>query len=133
MNMNVLKSVGAVACGFITVVVLSLLTDSVVESIGILPSRTRPEAYTTWHYLIALFYRTIYTIAGGYVTSLLAPRNTKKLIIILGSIGTIAGIGGVIASLSMPTGQWYAVALAVAAFPSIWLGWKLFENKKKRT
>ena len=129
MNKNTVKSIGAIIAGFLIVVILSVGTDVLVESIGILPPATQPEAYTNGDLLIALIYRTIYTIAAGYVTALLAPNSPMKHVMILGILGTLAGIGGIFASMSLPTGQWYAIALAVLAYPSVWLGGKLRVSK----
>ena len=73
---------------------------------------------------LALFYRTVYTVAGGYVTAKLAPQNPMKHVMILGVIGTLAGIGGIVAGWNLSQ-HWYPIALAVLAYPSVCLGGKL--------
>ena len=77
---------------------------------------------------MALIYRSIYTVAGWYVTAKLALHNPMRHVIILGILGTIGGIGGVIAGWNLSE-HWYPIALAVLAFPSVWLGGKLKKEK----
>lgn len=63
-------------------------------------------------------------VLGGYVTAKLVPANRKRMVIILGIIGTIAGIVGVIIGWNL-SAHWYPIALAVTGFPLVWLGGKL--------
>lgn len=94
-----------------------------MESVGIFPS---PEhgLFITWMLIVALIYRCIYTLIGGYVTATLAPQNKMKHVIILGIIGTIAGIAGVIFGWNLSQ-HWYPIAIAVSGFPLTWYGGKL--------
>jgi hypothetical protein len=123
MNKNLLKSVGSVVAGFLVVVILSTVTDIILEKLGIFPPAT-DGLFVTWMLLLALAYRSIYTVVGGYVTAMLAPTNPKKHIMILGIVGTIMGMLGVIAGWNL-SAHWYPIALAVTAFPLVWLGGKL--------
>lgn len=124
--MKTLKKIGAVIAGFITVVILSTVTDMVLEKLGIFPPPTG-GLFVTWMLLLAFAYRSAYTVLGGYVTARLAPENPKQLVTILGIIGTLAGIGGVVAGWNL-SAHWYPIALAVTAFPLVWFGGSL---KKK--
>lgn len=122
--MNTLKSIGAVFTGFITVVILSIGTDFVLESSGIFPPQNQP-ALLTWEMLLgALIYRSIYTIAGGYVAAALAPAKPMRHVIILGIIGIVAGTAGTIVMWSVGS-HWYPIALVITALPLTWLGGKL--------
>ncbi len=118
-----LRSILAVLSGFVTVFALSLGTDVVMESSGILPPATQPEAYVPWMLGLALAYRTIITIFGGWVTAKLAPAPVMKHVAALGIIGTIGGIVGVFVGWKFGN-QWYPIALALLAYPSVWLGGK---------
>jgi hypothetical protein len=118
---QLLKSIGAVIAGFMTVVVLSIATDSIVEALGIFPGAAHPEAYKQWMLAVALFYRTIFTIFGGFVTAKLAPTKPMRHAVILGILGTIAGTLGAIAGWSLGN-HWYPIALAALGLPSTWLG-----------
>jgi len=121
--MNTLKSIGAVLAGFITVVILSVVTDYVLESLGIFPPPGQ-GLFVTWMLILAFTYRFIYTVIGGYVTALLAPANPMRHVTILGIIGTVAGTIGVFVGWDL-SDHWYPMALAVTALPSTWLGGKL--------
>ncbi len=128
LSMHILKSIGAVIAGFLTVAVLSVVTDMIVEGIGILPPATRPQDYVWWMYVIALAYRSVYTVAGGWVTAKLAPRNPMKHVMVLGILGTIGGTAGIFAGWQYGH-HWYPILLAVTAFPLVWWGGRLSNRK----
>ncbi len=121
--MNILKSIGAVVAGIITIVVLSTLTDFVLEKLGVFPP---PEQglFITWMLLLAFIYRSVYAVLGGYVTAALAPANPMRHSIILGVIGTVVSIIGVFAGWDLSE-HWYPIALVLTSLPCTWLGAKL--------
>lgn len=121
--MNTLKSIWAVFAGFLAVVILSTGTDFILESVGIFPSPTG-GLFITWMLVVALIYRCIYTLVGGFVTAALAPQNKMKHVVILGIIGTVAGIAGIFVGWNLSQ-HWYPIAIAVSGFPLTWLGGKL--------
>jgi hypothetical protein len=123
---NKLKSIGAVIAGFLTVAVLSTVTDAVLENTGVFPSyeNQMTNGSPVWLLLVALAYRSVFAVLGGFVTAKLAPSNAKKLVMILGILGTIGGVVGVIFGWQFGN-QWYPVALAITAYPLIWYGGKL--------
>jgi hypothetical protein len=125
MEMNVLKGIGAILAGIVFIVVTHTGTDFVLEKLGIF---TPPDQgfHTTWMVVTATIYRSIYTVAGGYVTATLAPNRPMRHVIILGIIGTVAGILAAIVTIPMRIAPaWYPIALAVLALPCTWLGGKL--------
>src|SRR4051812_47908588 len=113
--MLVLRSLGAIVAGFLTVVLFSVATDTILERTGIFPSASA-GAYGTSLLALALLYRTIYTILGGFITAYLAPQKPMRLVSILGILGTLAGIGGAVAGWNL-SAHWYPIALALFAFP----------------
>lgn len=119
--MKTLKSVLSIFVGFLTVVVLSILTDAILEKTGIFPPPSDAGLFVTWMLVFALFYRTVYTILGGYFSAKLAPSSPMKHAIFLGILGTIAGTAGVIVGWNL-SAHWYPIALAVLALPSTWFG-----------
>lgn len=125
-----LRSIGAVAVGFLTVAVLSTVTDAILENTGIFPSYEDQmmNGSPVWLLLTALAYRSAYAVLGGFVTAKFASGNPKKLINILGILGTIGGVIGVFAGWDYGN-HWYPIALAVTAYPLIWLGGKLAIKK----
>ena len=123
--MNILKGIGAVLAGIIFIVITHSVTDLVLEKLGIF---TPPDQgfHTTWMVVTATIYRSLYSIAGGYVTAVLAPQPPMRYVIILGIFGTVAG--AIAAIVTIPMGiapAWYPIALAVLALPCVWLGGKL--------
>jgi len=76
--------------------------------------------------VLALAYRSIYAVAGGYVTAMLAPNRPMRLAIILGIIGVVVSILGAIATWGKELSpHWYPIALIITALPCAWLGGKL--------
>lgn len=133
MNSNIWKNIGAILAGFVTVFVLSVVTDVVLESLGIFPSIGQGY-FGGWMAAIALIYRSLYTILGGYITAKLSPDKPMRNVMILGIIGTIAALGGFIATWGKGLGpEWYPILLVVLGFPCIWLGGKLHIKGSART
>ncbi len=132
MYKNTFKSIGSVFAGFITVVVLSVGTDFVLETLHIFPPQSDPKAYLTWMLVLALAYRSLYTVAGGYVTARLAPDRPMRHIIILGIVGIMAGTLGLIVSWNFAPDHWYPILLVIGALPCTWLGGKLQTNVAAR-
>ena len=120
------RSVAAVFLGFVAVVVLSLATDQLFHVLDIYPPWGQPMWSPVLN-LLALAYRTVYTVFAGYLTARLAPHAPMRHVAVLGVIGTLAGAAGAATALTVadlgPT--WYPIALAVTAFPSVWLGGRL--------
>jgi hypothetical protein len=127
--MKILKSIGAVVAGFVTVAVLSILTDKILEGVGIFPPPDQ-GFYITWMILLATFYRTVYTIIGGYVTAMLAPQKPMMHVMILAILGLISSIVALVTTWNMDLGpHWYPIALLVLSVPSVWLGGKLQQGR----
>ena len=121
------KSIWAVVAGFLTVVILSTLTDFLLESLKIFtPIGQGPMA--TWMLVVAFIYRSIYTVLGGYITARLAPNRPMRHAIILGIIGIAAGAVGVVVGWNLSE-HWYPIALVVFALPCTWLGGRLKAGK----
>lgn len=124
MNKNTLKEIGAIIAGFVTVFVLSVVTDIILESLHIFPPQNQPQLTVWWMLLLALVYRTGYNLIGGYVTASLSPKKSMKYVVILGIIGTFVATAGMLANLDKGN-IWYPLFLALFSFPSVWLGGKL--------
>lgn len=108
-----LKSVGAVLAGFATVVVLSTATDAVLHATGVFPPADQPMESTAL-FALALTYRGLFTVLGGWITARLAPVAKMKHVAALAAIGLVAGCLGVVAALTSDLGPaWYAIAVAV--------------------
>jgi hypothetical protein len=117
---GLLRSIGAVLAGLLTIFILSLGTDQVFHSLGVYPPWGAPMR-DTGLLILAFSYRLIYDVFGCYLTARLAPRAPMLHALILGGIGTVLATLGAIEmwNLSPP---WYPVLLAASALPSAWLG-----------
>ena len=82
-------------------------------------------------FVLATAYRTIYTVAGGYITARLAPNKPMGHVWTLGVIGLLAAIAGTVATWNKGPEfgpKWYPLALVVLAIPCVWLGGKLAQR-----
>lgn len=113
----------SVIAGFVAVVVLSVLTDMLLEMAGVFPPPDQ-GLYDTGLLLIATGYRSLYTLAGGYLTARLAPDRPLPHAVALGIVGLVAGSLGAVANAGLGP-AWYAWGLVVLAMPLTWLGGKL--------
>lgn len=119
------RSIGALAAGFLVVVVLSLGTDVVLHS-TVFPPWGQPV--TDALLLLATAYRTVYAIAGSYVTARLAPDRPMQHALAGGVVGLVVSIAGAVATWNAGPAfgpHWYPVALIVSALPCAWAGGKL--------
>lgn len=117
---NILKSAGAVLAGMVTGAALSIGTDFALSALHVFPP-VESRSFLPWMLGLALFYRCIYTIAGGYVTAMLAPQNPMSHVAILGIIGVVLSTVGAAVGWNL-SHHWYPIALIVIAFPCTWLG-----------
>jgi hypothetical protein len=123
------RSTGAVAAGFLTVVALSLGTDQVLHLLQVYPPWDQPMPQPGLN-LLALSYRIVYTVLGGYVTARLAPHAAMTHVWVLAAIGLVIGTLAAVATIPMNLGPaWYPIALAVTAVPCTWLGGAIYRGR----
>jgi hypothetical protein len=122
---STLRSIGALFAGFVAVVILSIGTDMVLHATGVFvpPGRTMSDAL----FLLATAYRTVYGIAGSYLTARLAPRRPMLHALVGGGIGTAIATLGAILTWNQPEfgPHWYPLALVALGMPTAWAGGKL--------
>jgi len=127
MKKETLKSIGAVVVGFFALVILSVITDIILEKTGIM--KTEPFVENpVWLIVIIILYRTIFNTFGCYLTARLEPNKPMKHAIILGVIGVVLTIIGLIAAWDIPP-RWYPISLIVLTLPAAWLGGKMATKK----
>src|SRR5690606_24757702 len=101
MKKETLKSIGAVIAGFFSLVILSVITDSILEKASII--KTDPFVENpVWLIAIIILYRTIFTTFGCYLTARLAPNKPMRHALILGVIGVVLTIVVLIAAWDIP-------------------------------
>lgn len=128
MTKNTWKSIGAVLAGILVGAVLSLGTDVVLHVAHVFPPWDQPVSNALL--LLATAYRTVYSIAGSYVTARLAPNRPMLHALMLGAMGLVVCIVGAVVTWNKGPAfgpHWYPVALIVLALPQCWVGGKLYE------
>jgi len=118
-----LRSIGAVLAGVLVVIVLSLGTDVLLHATGIYPPWFQPMADALW--VLALAYRIVYGIVGGYLAARLAPNRPMAHALMLGAIGLVLSIVGVAANWNKGPEygpRWFSLALIATALPCAWIG-----------
>jgi hypothetical protein len=120
------RSAGAVLLGIFVGVILSLGTDQVLHVVHVYPPWGQPM-YETGLNLLALSYRLVYGVVGGYIIARFAPHAPMRHALVSGIIGFLVSLAGVIAATQVDLGPlWYPIALAITAIPCSWLGGVLF-------
>src|SRR6185295_14196297 len=123
---SVLRSVAAVAGAFVSIAILTTAVDQVFHSLGVFPPWGQ-VTYEPGPYVLAIAYRTILGILGGYLAARWAPLSPLKHAGWLGIIGVVvSAAGGALAVAHNLGPAWYAIALVVLAFPSTWAGGVLY-------
>jgi hypothetical protein len=127
MPSRLLRSAAAIVVGFFSVAVLSLGTDQVLHVLQVYPPWGEPM-YDPGLNALALSYRILFTIAGGYITAILAPHSPMRHVAVVGLLGLLTGSAGAIVTIRMANlgPNWYPIALAVTGFPCVWLGGVLY-------
>ena len=122
--LRVLRSIGAFLAGMLVNIIASVGTDAAMVAAGIFPPLNEPGRFTTPLLLLATAYRTLYGIAGSYLTARLAPDHPMGHSLTLGAAGFVACLAGAVTMWGYGP-NWYPVALVVLALPTAWVGGKL--------
>ena len=120
---HIFRSIGAVLAGMLAVVVLDLGIDVVMHATGIFPPWFQPMRTSLW--LLAIGYRMIDGVTGGYIVARLAPDRPVQHSLVLGVIGVFLSTAGVVATWSKGPEfgpKWYPLALVVVALPCACVG-----------
>jgi hypothetical protein len=113
-----LRRIGAVVGGVLTVVVLDTGLDAVMHATGVFPPPGQPMRNAL--FLLATTYRAIDGIVAGYIVARLAPDRPMTLALALGIVGLVlSSVGAIVAWRMGPAFGpiWYPLALVVIAMP----------------
>src|SRR5690242_11727291 len=105
---------------FITIVI-TILTDVILHAVGVFPPLGASMAGYEGALVLATVYRTIYGVAGCYITARLAPHRPMKHALIGGFIGLVVSLIGAVATWNKGPAfgpHWYPVALVILALPT---------------
>lgn len=125
------RSIWAVGAGLLVVLLVTTLVDFVLHAVGAFPPMKQP--LSEGQSVLALSYRVVITVAGAWLTALLAPDRPMKHAIVLGYVGTVLGLVGVVTTWNAGLGpRWYPISLAVLAVPLCWLGGRIHSAQSAR-
>ena len=121
------RSIIALFAGFLTVVILSIGTDVALHAAGVFPKLGQPMSDALL--LLATAYRTLYGVAGSYITAWLAPDRPMGHALAGGVVGLVLSTVGAVATWNAGPAfgpHWYPLALIATAMPCAWAGGWLF-------
>jgi len=119
--------------GFVVVFVLSLGVDEIFHLLGVYPPWSEPMPDPGQNAL-ALGYRLIIQVLGGWVMARYAPYSPVGHAIAGGLLGLVLSTAAAIALIPKNLGPaWYPIALAVSSVPTSWLGGVLFARKQSQS
>lgn len=124
-----LRSIAAVAAGFVAVAVVTTLVDVILHATGVYPPWGEPIGHGLS--ALAAAYRVAITIAGGYLTARLAPNRPLAHAIALGIVGFVAAAAGAAATWNIEPAlapHWYPLALVATALPCTWIGGRSYRR-----
>ena len=131
MKNNLFKSVGVILLAFMINGLLSVVTDFILESIGVLPDPSL-GLFETWAIVLVLFYRGVYTVFAGFIVAKLAPARPLMHALVLGAMGTLITLIAVNSpAFSDKAPLWFGYVLATLTIPCIWLGVEIQKNWSK--
>lgn len=123
------RSVGAIFLSFVVVFVLSLGTDHIMHMLNIYPPYGEPM-HDNALLALALSYRLVYGILGGYIVARFAPHSPMRHALISGAIGFVLSTAGAAAMWDQGD-HWYPVGLALSAVPCSWAGAAIFLKRAR--
>lgn len=121
----------SIIIGIVAVVSLTTLIDAAMYGLRIFPTLGNP--LSDRQALVALGYRIVIGLLGGYLTARLSTRQPLKHSLILGTVGfVVGGLGALTLGDKAPGPVWYGVAVAVLALPQCWLGALIYLQLQKQ-
>jgi len=124
------RSVAAIVIGAVVTIAVTIATDIILRATKVFPPLGQPPSDGAL--ALATAYRTLYGIAGSYLTARLAPSQPLLHALIGGAFGFLASIAGAVATWNAVAAygpHWYPVALIVLALPQSCLGGWLRERQ----
>lgn len=119
------RSVVAVFGGFATWIVLTVVTDMILQAFQIFPMPDVPAGDRIL--FLAFLYRSVYAFVASYITASLASHRPVAHALVCGLCGFAVALENLIETWSPGATfrpHWYAIALVMIALPESWLaGW----------
>jgi hypothetical protein len=128
----VLRSVGAVLAGILANIVLAGAIDAALRATGTYPPMFQPMAEHLW--ALALTYRVVVAVVGGFLTARLAPARPMRHVMVLGGIETVLSVLFVLVNWNKVEfgPHWFAISVAITSVPLAALGGMLGATRVAR-
>jgi len=129
MMSELFKSARAVFAGVLVNFVVAVPIDAVMHSTGVFPRDA--TQMTDGLYAVALAYRFMAALMGGYVTAFMAPSNPHRHARYLAGVGMALSSTG--AYLMWDVGHhWYPLALVAMSMPCCLAGASMLQSSSRR-
>jgi hypothetical protein len=119
---RLLRRIGAVLAGLLTIFALSTAADVVLHVTGVYPPMDQVMSGSL--FLLATAYRILFGVLGCYVTARLAPDRPMQHALVLGAIGVVLSTAGAVAMWDAGP-AWYSLAIIAISLPCAWAGGRL--------
>jgi hypothetical protein len=126
----ILRSILAVAAGFLFIGALSFGTDAALYAAGVIPTHGQPIT-SVGLLLLATAYVAVYAIAGCWLAAFLAPGRPMLHALILGALGLAFNVAGAVATWGQEP-AWYPLLNLALVMPYAWVGGRLRELQVER-
>lgn len=132
---RVLRSVGAVLAGVLVNIVIVGAIDAALRAAGVYPPMFQPMAEHLW--ALALTYRVIFAVVGGFLTARLAPplpSRPMQHVMVLGVIETVLSAAFVLVNWNKPDfgPHWFGISVMISCVPCAALGGLLHAKRTAR-
>jgi hypothetical protein len=128
---KILKSIGAIFAGFITIGILSGVTSALLVNAGVFPHGKLPLNGSPLVIIGILGYQAVFYFVGCYVTAKLAPLKPFRHVLILGGLGALLNLLSALGMKDDAASLWFFLVLAGLSLSIAWLCGKLAIGKKK--
>ena len=115
-----LRGIGAVAAGYLTIGILIIITDR----LGFTP----PSSLK--YFLVTLVTDCLYTVLGGFLCATIAGEQARGASLSLILFGELLGVVSLVRYWGAQP-HWFAIALLLIYPAAIWSGYKLSPARRK--
>ena len=125
-----LRSTAAVVAAIVANAVLATITDQLFHVLGVYPPWGQPM-FDPGDNALALGYRIVYGVLGGWLAARLAPRAPMRHALAYGAVGfVLSALGAAVTVTRFDLGpDWYPLLLVATALPCAWLGGRLHRTR----
>lgn len=125
--MNTLKGALAIFLGLIASAVLTLSTDAMLSSMGIV-NMVDFQSNGMPLIIVVLLYRFTFNILGCYVAAYLAPKRPQLHAILLATAGLLLSVIGA-AQMWYFAPEYYNIGLIILSLPAGLIGARIYQRK----